>query len=142
MKTKMYEQKDVFVDEEAGTVVTRLAGLRCPAKELVETGHLGIAVQMCPHVPMCRVLNQCCDKYMAVKGVAKCMEGDTFDLNTGKYISETKAQRKYRSKVMADYYRLADKLKVMMDVCVDKGDAHGDAYDDATRKINELIEGI
>ena len=107
MKVKMYERKDTIVNVDAGVVVTRLVGLKCPAKELVSKGRFNLGTIMCSSVGDCITRHNHCDRYACIKGVAKCMPCDEFSENKGRLISETKAQQKHYAKLEADYRRMS-----------------------------------
>lgn len=141
MKVKMYERKDTIVKATDGVVITKLVGLKCPAKELAEKGENVLSEMMCENVGVCLMTEGCCDRYKSVKGVAKCMPEDDFCENTGRFISETKAQQKYRDKISSDYLQFAQYLLDSSKAVQKYAGKHCDAYTDCSRKLMDTYKG-
>lgn len=95
---------------------------------------------MCSYVSRCIHTGDQCSKYSNVKGVAKCMDGDEYSENMGRYISETKAQAKHREKLVSDYEAMAQDLIRCANICRELADKHGDSYDDSMRKLRKVRE--
>lgn len=76
------------------------------------------------------------------KGVAKCMEGDTFDEHKGKILAECRAMEKLKRYSSNFFYECANKASELADKFIQIAENEANLRSANSNKISEILIGL